>query len=260
MGGTASRGVPKDDSSKRNCTTATADTKSCDASGGDSYEQQPQSQHQPSTTTITMSSSVPSTSLQLLHAEVESSVASSDYLRVYTVQYRDALRRKKSKGHAPQHNRLHEKALAATDKMLGRDGSLCSLKRRVLERSYGVVGAEVVQGIAEDATTPLSLDQAETRSRAVVRRAVDGHVDHLLNDAGQRVLSSGHEDAVTDSADESCSSNKRVVEAAERRRAAAEERGRQASRWHEVDRTTAEMEARAWAEACVARSRVPLSD
>ncbi|KAJ9467542.1 hypothetical protein DIPPA_04068 [Diplonema papillatum] len=161
-------------------------------------------------------------------AEIDMTVKQSKYMTAYKQEFRNALKRKKGKGHDPKLNRLYDKSLHAADDTAGKTHSRRSMINHLVDNITPVVKDDIIDGLKEEGRKG-SKKELGKEADAVIFKLIHERVHDRINDKAAHIFKKfqqGGDFMASDGEDDEDEEAK-----AERARSAAKQRAYEAEAW-----------------------------
>eukprot|EP01062_Namystynia_karyoxenos_P013500 TRINITY_DN14866_c0_g1_i1.p1 TRINITY_DN14866_c0_g1~~TRINITY_DN14866_c0_g1_i1.p1 ORF type:complete len:241 (+),score=130.46 TRINITY_DN14866_c0_g1_i1:101-823(+) len=173
---------------------------------------------------------IPYNKMKEVCAEIDMTVKQSKFLVEYKREVRDALKRKKAKGHTPKLFRIYDKCIHPANEAAGKGETKNDMVKMLQEGITPVVKDDIIDGFKEEGKTG-SLDREADR---VIVQLILERVNDKIHEAAEGVFK---KDARGENADESDpeldeeAQAKLEEERAERKRFAAKQKEAEAAAW-----------------------------
>eukprot|EP00756_Hemistasia_phaeocysticola_P008921 Hpha_TRINITY_DN14778_c0_g1::TRINITY_DN14778_c0_g1_i1::g.102462::m.102462 len=174
---------------------------------------------------------IPYNKMKEVCAEIDMTVKQSKYLIEFKRELRDALKRKKTKGHVPKLFRLYDKCLHPADEAAGKGETRKDMIKMLQDGITPVVKDDIIDALKEEGKGGGNVDKAADQ---VIFKLIHERVHDKIHEAGERVF---RKDAKGENADESDPELDDEAQAAEearrmeRKRVAAKQREAEARAW-----------------------------
>eukprot|EP01061_Rhynchopus_euleeides_P019142 TRINITY_DN3149_c0_g1_i2.p1 TRINITY_DN3149_c0_g1~~TRINITY_DN3149_c0_g1_i2.p1 ORF type:complete len:255 (+),score=135.29 TRINITY_DN3149_c0_g1_i2:61-765(+) len=173
---------------------------------------------------------IPLNKLKEVCAEVDMTVKQSKYLVEYKREVRDALKRKKAKGHEPKLFRLYDKCLHPADDAAGKDEDRKGLIKLLTENITPVVKDDIIDGFKVDGKE----GNLEKEADKTIHRLIHERVHDLIHETAESIFRKylkGLNYEESDGEDEQDEAEKEEARA-ERAKQAAKQREYEAELWY----------------------------
>eukprot|EP00754_Rhynchopus_humris_P035061 Rhum_TRINITY_DN16633_c0_g1::Rhum_TRINITY_DN16633_c0_g1_i1::g.163806::m.163806 len=127
---------------------------------------------------------IPLNKLREVCAEVDMTIAQSKFLAEYKREVRDALKRKKAKGHEPKLFRLYDKCLHPADDAAGKDEDRKGLMKLLTENITPVVKDDIVQVFKEDGKE----GNLEKQADETIKRLISERVHEIIHEKAECIF------------------------------------------------------------------------
>eukprot|EP01062_Namystynia_karyoxenos_P021384 TRINITY_DN18139_c0_g1_i1.p1 TRINITY_DN18139_c0_g1~~TRINITY_DN18139_c0_g1_i1.p1 ORF type:complete len:439 (+),score=174.94 TRINITY_DN18139_c0_g1_i1:90-1406(+) len=175
-----------------------------------------------------------------VNAEIDLQVKQSKYLVAYKKEFRDALKRKKAKGHEPRLFRLWDKSLWPADEAAGKSEDRKALRERIAKDLLAVAKEELIEGFKEDG---LGLSDAQMEAKAVnqMRKLVHERMNDAIYDWAERCFKRDQQGKNPDESDpeQERDEDERIKRREERKRQLLAEREAEAEEFKQQQAETA---------------------